>query len=246
MELVMVVSKPSLTGIIKRVPWIALFAAVVAIGYCAGLWVGGMSTFEKLQVCMPSTDIEACINSVESKVILPDIALVIDLVGLLFGVFALWVACSGLNTWKSELKHKRDIELFDFLMIELEEINFQLGSLGYVLKRVRIESSRGSDAAHPNTLDAELKLNHKLALISLRIQRETVLNVKLLDEFRYFEKVIRELILFLSGLHIEPKISPLDRDKFMELEDKEDRLISAGELQLNLFKEYLRKNLTAG
>ena len=128
----MAVPKPSLTGGVKRVPWIALTCALVAIGYCAGLWFGGMSTFETLKVCIPSTDIEACIGAAESKVVLPDISLVIDLVGLLFGVIALWIAYSGLNTWKSELKHKRSLEVYSLISQEIRLSIIRVRSIGRI------------------------------------------------------------------------------------------------------------------
>lgn len=242
----MVVPKPSLTGVVKRVPWIALICALVAIGYCVGLWIGGMSTLETLKVCIPSADIEACISTAETQIVLPEISLVIDLVGLLFGAIALWVACSGLNTWKNELKHKRNIELFDYIMKELLDISSTLGLMGNIVKAARMHHSLGNPVAYPGALDCHLKLNHAVAHISSRIQNEAVVNTNLLAEFRKLELKIRTISLFLSGLELQPKVSPANTKKLLELEEQESSLVENAEGELILFKEFCRMNLTFG
>lgn len=242
----MAVPKPSLTGGVKRVPWIALICALVAIGYCAGLWFGGMSTFETLKVCMPSTDIEACIGAAESKVVLPDISLVIDLVGLLFGVIALWIACSGLNTWKSELKHRRNLDLFDFITSKMGKVSSEIGFLKNNVLHVREHFANGSLDAHTHISTSGISMNNALSAIIIRIQDAASVDNELLSTARETHKQFSHLSTYLMGLSFRPAIPVDDMEGWKKFESESQDLILKADFQLKLFKDFCRHRLTAG
>ncbi len=246
MEIITLSLNTKIPLIISTIPWMALSLALLAIGYCIGLSFGSINSLDVLKLCITNPDISACIEKVEKKIFWPDAALVISLIGLLFGAFAVLIACAGLSTWKNELKHKRNLDLFDFLTENIGKISLELGLLGNVVRLARIEYSMGGATSNSRVTNSTININYAISGISKRIQNEVIVNTKLLAEFRNLEKELRGLTLFLNSLCLEPKLSPLDRDGNMKLQEKEEELIRTATEQLDLFKRLCRENLTAG
>jgi hypothetical protein len=245
MEIMTLSSNSTTLSVISTMPWLALSLTLLAIGYCIGLSLGSINSLDVLKECIKHPDISACIDKVEDKTFWPGVPLVINLVSLTFGAFAIFIACTGLDTWKSEFRHKRNLDLFDFITMEVGKIRRQLELSKNTAQRISLhQETRGTDS-QSNATESIINFSSALARISQRIESEAIVNEKLLIEFGNVNRDVRKLMLFLAGLTFEYRGISSHQTTGGSLYETEAQLIVLVDNQLSVFKRFCRDNLAA-